>query len=277
MQMIKLPSGDEVLALGMGTWHMGEIPSFRQEEIAALRLGLKLGVTLIDTAEMYGFGKTEELVGEAITGHRDQVFLISKVMPQHATFDGTISACEGSLRRLGTDRIDLYMLHWRESVPLEVTLAAFEELVQQGKIRSWGVSNFDVPDMEELATLPGGKAVQTDQVLYNLMRRGIEYDLLPWCRERDVPIMAYMPIEQGRMLTNGTLIDVAIRHDATPAQVALAWVIRHGDVIVIPTEGKREHIEQDRAALSLQLTAEDLNMLDATFPPPLGKRPLEVF
>ncbi|MFC7647052.1 aldo/keto reductase [Streptosporangium lutulentum] len=197
MHMIKLPFGEEVMALGQGTWHMAEDPSLREEEILTLRLGLELGMTLIDTAEMYGGGDAERLVGEAIASLRDEVFLVSKVLPHHATTEGTINACENSLRRLGTDWLDLYLLHWRGPTPLEETLAAFEKLTARGDIRCWGVSNFDLPDMEELAALPCGNAVQTDQVLYNLARRGIEYDLLPWCRERGFPVMAYSPIEQG--------------------------------------------------------------------------------
>ncbi|MEU7453022.1 aldo/keto reductase [Streptosporangium roseum] len=274
--MTKLPSGGEVAVLGMGTWRMGEVPSRRGEEIAALRLGLELGMTLIDTAEMYGDGKAEQLVGEAIAGHRDEVFLVSKALPRHATFKGVIAACEGSLRRLGTDRLDLYLLHWRGPTPLEETVGAFEELVSRGSIRSWGVSNFDVADMEEVVALPGGEAVQTDQVLYNLMRRGVEYDLMPWCRGQGLPIMAYSPIEQGRMLTHPALRSVAERHGATPAQVALAWVLREDGVVIIPKAGTREHVRQDHAALALRLTEDDFTSLDGAFPPPLGGRPLEM-
>ncbi|ACZ91650.1 putative oxidoreductase MSMEG_2408/MSMEI_2347 [Streptosporangium roseum] len=276
MRMTKLPSGGEVAVLGMGTWRMGEVPSRRGEEIAALRLGLELGMTLIDTAEMYGDGKAEQLVGEAIAGHRDEVFLVSKALPRHATFKGVIAACEGSLRRLGTDRLDLYLLHWRGPTPLEETVGAFEELVSRGSIRSWGVSNFDVADMEEVVALPGGEAVQTDQVLYNLMRRGVEYDLMPWCRGQGLPIMAYSPIEQGRMLTHPALRSVAERHGATPAQVALAWVLREDGVVIIPKAGTREHVRQDHAALALRLTEDDFTSLDGAFPPPLGGRPLEM-
>jgi diketogulonate reductase-like aldo/keto reductase len=200
----QLPSGAEIPVLGMGTWHMAEDPRLRSEEIAALRQGLDMGLTLIDTAEMYGDGDAEELVGEAIAGRRDEVFLVSKVLPSHATRSGTISACERSLQRLATDRVDLYLLHWRESVPLGETVEAFSSLVRAGKIRNWGVSNFDVADMEELIEVPGGDAVQTNQVLYNLTRRGIEFDLLPWCRKRALPVMAYSPIEQGRLLPRDT-------------------------------------------------------------------------
>jgi diketogulonate reductase-like aldo/keto reductase len=272
----RLPSGEVVPVLGQGTWHMAEDPRRREEEIAALRLGLDLGMTLIDTAEMYGEGAAEELVGEAIAGRRREVFLVSKVLPDHATRRGTIVACEGSLQRLGTDRLDLYLLHWRGLVPLEETLEAFSTLARAGKIRYWGVSNFDVSDMEELVGLPGGSAVATDQVLYNLLRRGIEYDLLPWCRERKLPIMAYSPIEQGRMLGHPTLQSVAARHHATPAQVALAWVLRQDGIITIPKAGTPAHVRENRAALELRLTAQDLAALDRAFPPPTGPQPLEM-
>ena len=226
VQTTRLPSGEDVPALGQGTWYFGENPQRRREEIAALRLGLDLGMTLIDTAEMYGNGAAESLVGEAIAGRRQEVFLVSKVLPQHATARGTIAACEGSLRRLNTDVIDLYLLHWRGRVPLWETLDAFVTLAEAGKIRYWGVSNFDVIDMDELRGLPGGKEVATDQVLYNLTRRGIEADLLPMCQQRRTPIMAYSPIEQGRLLDHPGLLRVARRHEATPAQVALAWELR---------------------------------------------------
>jgi diketogulonate reductase-like aldo/keto reductase len=272
----RLPSGEAVPVLGQGTWHLGENAARRREEIAALRLGIDLGMTLIDTAEMYGGGASEELVGEAIVGRRPDVFLVTKVLPQHATADGTIAACEASLRRLGTEAIDLYLLHWRRSVPLEETLEAFEALAESGKIRYWGVSNFDVADMEELVSLPGGDDVATDQVLYNLTRRGIEWDLLPWCQERQIPVMAYSPIEQGRLLRHPELRRVAARHNATPAQVALAWVLRVEGVVAIPQAGTQAHIRENRAAVDIRLTEEDFAELDRAFPPPTGKRPLEM-
>jgi diketogulonate reductase-like aldo/keto reductase len=272
----KLPSGEPVPVLGQGTWHMAEHPERRNHEIAALRVGLDLGLRLIDTAEMYADGAAEELVGDAIAGRRDEVFLVSKVLPQNATRRGTIAACERSLRRLGTDRLDLYLLHWRESMPLSETLAGFEALLTNGKIRYWGVSNFDVPDMEELVGLPGGSAVTTDQVLYNLTRRGIEYDLLPWCVKRGIPIMAYSPIEQGRMLRHPVLQRLAAGHDATPAQLALAWVLRQDRVIAIPKAGTPAHVRENRAALDLRLTEQDLDALDRAFPPPKHKVPLEM-
>lgn len=276
VRTITLPSGEAIPVLGLGTWGVAENPRRRADEVAALRLGLDLGMSLIDTAEMYADGAAEELVGEAIAGRRDAVFLVSKVLPEHATRHGTIAACEGSLRRLGTDRLDLYLLHWRGSIPLEETLDAFAILTQAGKIRSWGVSNFDVSDMQELAALPGGQAVQTDQVLYNLTRRGIEDDLLPWLLARHIPIIAYSPIEQGRLLGHPELQRVAVRHGATPAQVALAWIIRQDSVNAIPRAGTPAHVRENRAALDLRLTQQDLAVLDRAFPPPTGPRPLEM-
>src|SRR5581483_657784 len=242
-------SGEEVPVLGQGTWHMGEGRRPREEEMRALRLGIELGMSLIDTAEMYGDGASEELVGDAIATRRDEVFVVSKVLPSHATRIGTIAACERSLRRLRTNRLDLYLLHWRGSIPLEETLAGFEELVQAGKIRYWGVSNFDISDMQELIGASGGKYVTTDQVLYNLTRRGIEWDLLPWCQQNRIPVMSYSPIEQGRLLHHPELKAIANRHHATPAQVALAWVLRQERVIAIPQAGEPEHVRQNRAAL----------------------------
>jgi diketogulonate reductase-like aldo/keto reductase len=272
----KLPSGESVPVLGQGTWHLAEDPRRREDEIAALRLGLDLGMTLIDTAEMYGDGAAEELVGEAIADRRDEVFLVSKVLPQHATVRGTIRACEASLQRLGTATLDLYLLHWRGSLPLEGTLAGFGELVRAGKIRYWGVSNFDVSDMEELTGLLGGEEVATDQVLYNPARRGIEWDLLPWCRQRGLPIMAYSPIEQGRLLDHPAIHAVATRHGATPAQVTLAWVLRLDGVIAIPQAGRPKHVKENRGAIELRLTKRDLAEIDRAFPPPDGPRPLEM-
>jgi diketogulonate reductase-like aldo/keto reductase len=272
----QLPSGEAVPVLGQGTWGMAEGRHERDQEIRALRLGLELGMSLIDTAEMYADGETEKLVGDAIHGHRDDTFLVSKVLPQNASRTATIAACERSLRRLRTPWLDLYLLHWRGSIAIEETLQGFETLVQVGKIRYWGVSNFDVDDMEELVGLPRGKGVATNQVLYNLTRRGIEYDLMPWCRDRKIPIMAYSPVEQGRLLNNRELQRVADRLGVKPAQVALAWVLRQDRIIAIPRAGKPEHVREDRAALELRLTAEDLKALDRAFPPPSEKRPLEM-
>jgi diketogulonate reductase-like aldo/keto reductase len=272
----QLPSDEEVPVLGQGTWHMGEDRRRRADEIAALRLGLDLGMALIDTAEMYGDGAAEALVGEAIAGRRDEVFLVSKVLPHHATAQGTIVACEASLRRLGTDHLDLYLLHWRGPLSLAGTLIGFETLVRSGKIRYWGVSNFDVTDMMELVNLPHGPDVATDQVLYNLIRRGIEWDLLLWCQMRRIPIMAYTPIEQGRLLRHPVLVAVAARRGATPAQVALAWVLRQDLVIAIPKAGTPEHVRENRAALDIHLTSEDLAELNRAFPPPREKQPIEM-
>ena len=276
IRTVKLRSGEAVPALGQGTWRMGERAARRKDEIAALQLGLDLGMTLIDTAEMYGDGSAEEMVGEAIAGRRDDVFLVSKVLPQNATRHRTIAACEASLRRLGTDRLDLYLLHWRGHPPLAGTLEAFAKLVDAGKIRYWGVSNFDRSDMEELARLPGGGAVATNQVLYNLTRRGIEHDLLHRCVARGVPIMAYSPVEQGRVLDHPQLKAVAARHGATPAQVAVAWVLRWDGVFTIPKASTPAHVRENRAALDLRLTGEDYAELDRAFPPPQGPRPLEL-
>jgi diketogulonate reductase-like aldo/keto reductase len=271
---VSLPSGEAIPALGQGTWHMAEDPRRRKEEIGALRLGIDLGMTLIDTAEMYADGAAEQLVGEAIEGFRDDVFLVSKVLPHHATVRGTIEACERSLARLGIDELDLYLLHWRGAVPLEETLEAFDTLVGAGKIRNWGVSNFDLPDMEELVNLPEGSSVSTDQVLYNLEHRGIEFDLLPWCERGKVPIMAYSPIEQGDLLRHPVLTSVAARHEAKPAQAALAWVLRHENVCAIPRATKSLHVRENRGALDIRLSAADLAELDRAFPPPTRKQPL---
>lgn len=276
MRTVTLPSGDRVPALGQGTWHLAEQPERKTEEIRALRAGLDLGMTLIDTAEMYGDGTSEELTGEAISGHRDEVFLVSKVLPSNASAMGTVRACEDSLRRLGTDRLDLYLLHWRGGHPLHETVEAFERLLADGKIRSWGVSNFDVDDLRELETVTGAGGVVTDQVLYNLTRRGVEYDLLPHCRQRGLPVMAYSPIEQGRLLRRSELRRVAERHAASPAQVALAWVLRQPEMLAIPKAGSVDHVRDNRAALDLHLTEQDFGELDEAFPAPSRKQPLEI-
>lgn len=276
MHTTTLPSGETVPVLGQGTWYMGDHANRRASEIATLREGLDLGLTLIDTAEMYGDGASEELVGEAIAGRRDEVFLVSKVLPSNASRNGTIAACERSLRRLGTDRIDLYLLHWRGRTPFAETIEAFERLQDAGKIRHWGVSNMDVRDMQEIDRAAGGHAVATNQVLYNLTRRGIEWDLLPQAQQRGLPLMAYSPIEQGRLAHYPEVQDIAERHGVTPAQVALAWVLRQQGVIAIPKASKVEHVRLNRAALDLKLTAEDLAELDGAFPPPEGPEPLEM-
>ena len=257
---------------------MGEDPKKREQEIEALRLGLDLGMSLIDTAEMYGEGAAEELVGEAIAGRREDVFLVSKVYPHNATRNGAPRACERSLRRLGTDHLDVYLLHWRESTPLEETLEAFQSLKAAGKILEYGASNFDVDDMEEAFALPGGDEIATDQVLYNLKQRGIEWDLLPWCRQRGLPIMAYSPVghsprTQKSMLAHATLKRIAARHKTTPAQIALAWLLRQ-DVVAIPKASNSKHVRENRAALDVVLTATDLREIDAAFPAPRRKIPL---
>jgi diketogulonate reductase-like aldo/keto reductase len=271
-----LPSGEQVPVLGQGTWHMGESARARKTEAAALRAGLDLGLSLIDTAEMYANGGAEEVVAEAVATRRDETFIVSKVLPENATERGTIAACERSLKRLKTDRIDLYLLHWRGSPPLAGTLKAFAALKHDGKIRHWGVSNFDLSDMEELFALPGGRDCASNQVLYNLRRRGIEHDALPWCQQHKIPIMAYSPVEQGRLLDHRALAAIAKAHGATPAQVALAWAMRATGVIAIPKAGTVAHVQENRAALDLALTKDDLAALDRAFPPPKGPRPLEM-
>jgi diketogulonate reductase-like aldo/keto reductase len=255
---------------------MGESSAQRKQEVTALRHGLDLGMTLIDTAEMYGEGGAEKVVGEAIAPNRSSVFLVSKVYPHNASRQGTIAACERSLKRLNTDYLDLYLLHWRGSVPLAETLDALYTLKQAGKIREYGVSNFDLDDMEEAVTLKHGDEIATNQVLYNLMRRGVEWDLLPWCRQKKIPIMAYSPIEQGRLLNHRALETLAEQHGVTSAQIAIAWLLHQPQVIVIPKSSTIAHIEQNYAALNLQLSAEDLATLDAAFPPPQKRVSLQM-
>ena len=276
MKTVTLPSGERVPALGQGTWYMGDDRATRAEEIATLRLGLDRGATLIDTAEMYGDGRAEELVGDAIAGRRDEVFLVSKVLPHNASRRGTVTACEKSLKRLKTDRLDLYLLHWRGGVPFTETLEALVALQCAGKIRHYGVSNLDFADMQELWPLAGGTAVATNQLLYNLTRRGIEWDLLPWLRARRVPVMAYSPLEQARLIKNAKLAAFAQRHGMTPAQAALAWLLASEDIIVIPKSGRRERLQENFGALDHTLTTSQLKELDSAFPPPRGPRPLEL-
>jgi diketogulonate reductase-like aldo/keto reductase len=280
MRTVRLPSGRTVPALGQGTWRIGESRTKRREEVAALQLGIELGMTLVDTAEMYADGGAEECIAEAIAGRRDEVFLVSKVLPQNATRAGTLRACRASLKRLATDRIDLYLLHWRGSVPLEETLEAFQRLERDGLVREWGVSNFDVEDLDEWVALAGGDRLATNQVYYNLKHRGIEWDLIPWCRGRRIPFMPYSPIEssgqlQRRFLDDTSLRAVAARHGATAAQIALAWCLRHEDAIVIPKMGTREHVRENRAAADFVLGSEDLAELDRAFPPPRRRQALE--
>lgn len=261
---------------GLGTWMMGESARTQAQEVAALRCGLDLGVTLIDTAEMYGSGGAERIVAEAIAGRRDELFLVSKVLPENASHAGIVKACEASLRRLKTDWLDLYLLHWRGSVPLAETLEGFAALMHAGKIRAFGVSNFDLDDMEELFALDGGVCA-TNQVLYNLAHRGIEFDLLPWCRARRIPVMAYSPLDQGgALLRSRALREVAQRVNATPAQVALAWLLRQDGVVVIPKSSSETRVRENLAALNLPLNSEALAELDQAFPPPERKRALEM-
>jgi diketogulonate reductase-like aldo/keto reductase len=276
IRAVDLPSGETIPVLGMGTWHLGEGRHPPEVELDALRTGLDVGMALIDTAELYGDGASESLVGRAIAGRRDDVFLVSKVMPAHATYDGTLAACDASLSRLSTDRLDMYVLHWRGQIPLEETVSAFEELKRSGRIRHWGVSNFDVSDMNDLAAIPGGGDVETDQVLYNLARRGIEWNLLPACERIGLPIMAYSPIEQGRLVGHPVLEGIGRRHRATATQVALSWVISHPGVCAIPQAGTPKHVRENVGALRVTLREDDVVELDAAFPPPPHPVPLEV-
>ncbi len=280
MKTIALPSGERVPAYGQGTWNMGDQRAARAGELATLRLGLDLGATLIDTAEMYGDGRSEELVGEAIAGRRDEAFLVTKVLPENAAHNasrkGMQAACERSLQRLKTDRVDLYLLHWRGSVPFAETIEAFVALQKAGKIRHFGVSNLDLADMKEWCNVPGGSAVAANQLLYNLERRGIEWDLLPWLRGMRVPVMAYSPIEQARLLRNTKLAGFARRQGMTPSQAALAWLLSRDGVIVIPKTSRRERLRENLGALELVLNPSQLEELDRLFPPPAGPQPLEM-
>ncbi|MSP49421.1 MAG: aldo/keto reductase [Alphaproteobacteria bacterium] len=276
MRTVLLPAGEKVPALGLGTWKMGERGGVRKDEVAAVRLALDLGMTLIDTAEMYGEGGAEEMVGEAIAGRRNDVFLLTKLYPHNGTRKNAPVACERSLRRLKTDRIDLYLLHWRDRPPLAETMEAFQKLKAEGKIRHYGVSNFDADDMAELWGVPGGPATQVNQVYYNPSARGIEFDLLPWQKKHRVPIMAYSPVDQARLAKHAALAAIGRRHDATAAQVALAWGLSRPDSIVIPKAVKPEHLRANRAALDLALTQADMAEIDAAFPPPKKKSRLEM-
>ena len=276
---VALPGGEVVCALGQGTWTMGETRARAGDEAAALRLGVELGMNLIDTAEMYGEGATESFLGHALAGLRERIFLVSKVYPQNAGGQRLIDACEGSLKRLNTDRLDLYLLHWPGSVPIAETASGMEALKRAGKIRHWGVSNFDVPEMEALLKAQlkaGGIGCVTNQILYNPTRRGPEFDLLPWLERHQIPFMAYSPVEQGRLPRHGALRDIAERHDATIPQIALAWSLRRADAIVIPKAGTVDHVRENRAAADITLTPDDLKALDQEFPPPPRKTSLEM-
>jgi diketogulonate reductase-like aldo/keto reductase len=275
MKTIQFPDGTAVPALGQGTWMMGEEAVRRADEIAALQAGLDLGLTLIDTAEMYADGEAERVVGEAIAHRRDEVFLVSKAYPQNASRARLRQACEASCKRLRTDRLDLYLLHWRGSVPLAETVEAMEALVAAGLIARWGVSNLDTDDMSELQSA-GGRACMTDQILYNLIRRGPEFDLIPWLGQRAIPVMAYSPVEQGRLLGHRALAQIAAEHGASPAQVALAWLLQQPGILAIPKSSSLAHVRDNRAALDLNLAADDIALLDRSFPKPTKRRPLEM-
>lgn len=276
MKTIALPGGGRIPALGLGTWRMGENRRRRAAEVDALRHGLDLGIGLIDTAEMYGEGGAEEAVGEAIAGRRDSVFVVSKVYPHNATRRGAIAACERSLSRLRTDRIDLYLLHWRGAVPLADTVEAFERLRADGKIRHWGVSNFDVADLRELDRVAGGARCAANEVYYSVSRRGVEHDLLPLLRERALPLIAYCPLDEGALARDATLASVGAAHGASAAQVAIAWLLAQAGVATIPKAARREHVDAIHAAADLALTAQDLARIGRAFPPPDDKQPLAI-
>lgn len=271
MKQVTFSNEDRICAIGQGTWNMGRNSSRRKEEAAALFAGIEMGMTMVDTAEMYD---NEKFIGQTINGVRDKVFLVSKVHPSNADYQGTIHACENSLRKLNTDYLDMYLLHWKGKHPFSETIEAMTELQQSGKIRMWGVSNIDLPDMEEIENIPGGYACDTNQVLYNLQERGVEYDLIPWAQRYEMPIIAYSPIGEGKLKDNSALKTVAEKHEATPVQIALAWTIRQPGVIAIPKAGTVEHVRENFAALSVSLDADDLKILDAAFPPPTRKIPL---
>lgn len=281
MTTVTLPTGASIPALGLGTWRMGEKPGTRAQEVAAVRFAVEIGYRLIDTAEMYGDGGAEEVVGAAIADalahrvvRREELFVVTKVYPHNASRKGVAEACDRSLRRLGLDYVDLFLLHWRGNHPLSATVEGFESLKTRGLIRHWGVSNFDADDMEELWRAGSGQACQTNQVYYSASERGIEFDLLPWQRDHRVPLMAYCPIDQGAASTNQTLAAIGAARNATAAQVALAWVLRHHDVAAIPKSVREAHLRDNLAAAAITLTAEELDEIDRAFPPPRGKRPL---
>ncbi|HLJ22328.1 MAG TPA: aldo/keto reductase [Stellaceae bacterium] len=276
MRYLHIPSGAPMPVLGLGTWRMGEAGSRGADIVNALRLGIDLGMTLIDTAEMYGEGGAEEVVAKAIAGQRTEIFLVSKVYPHNATRQGVVAACERSLKRLNTDYLDLYLLHWIGDVPFHETLAGFDDLQRAGKIRAHGVSNFDTEDMASWVKLPTGKSVATNQVMYNLSRRGVEWELLPWCRKRHIPVMAYSPVDQGSLLGKRGLKQIAARRGVTPAQVALAWLLHQDGVVAIPKAARPDHVRENRAALDLELTAEELKEIDRAFPPPSGPKALQM-
>ena len=274
MKTLKLRSGKEIPILGQGTWRMGEKASQKQAEINALKLGIDLGMTLIDTAEMYGEGGAERVVSEAIGDRRQEVYLVSKFYPYNASYQGVIKACDRSLARLKTDYLDLYLLHWRGSIPLAETLEGLQHLKQAGKILDYGVSNFDTDDMEEAESLPSGKEIVINQVLYNLIHRGIEWDLLPWCQKRSIPIMAYSPVEQRAFVNDSKLKNIAVKHNATPTQIALSWLLQQDHVISIPKATNPQHIKENCSAKEIDLTEEDIKEIDLAFKPPSRKMSL---
>lgn len=275
-RLVTFADGTTVPALGQGTWEIGDDPAWRDEEQQALSRGIDLGMTLIDTAELYGDGRSERLVGEVIAGRRDEVFLVSKVRPENASEMKMMLACEKSLERLKVDRLDLYLLHWEGHVPLEETVEAFRELVDEGMIARWGVSNLDLDAMERLMQIDGGADCAANQLLYNLGSRGVEFDLLPWMQARDMPMMAYSPLGRGGLLEHPLILDIANRHSASPAQVALAAVLRHDGVVAIPKASSAEHVEANADALEIQFDLEDLERLDLAFPPPTQAVPLDI-
>ena len=275
-RLVTFADGTTVPALGQGTWEVGDHPARRDAEQQAIARGIDLGMTLIDTAELYGDGRSERLVGEVIAGRRDEVFLVSKVKPENASETRMMLSCEKSLERLGVDRLDLYLLHWEGRVPLEETVEAFRELVDEGMIARWGVSNLDLRAMEQLMEIDGAEDCAANQLLYNLGSRGVEYDLLPWMQARDMPMMAYSPLGRGGLLQHPLIVDIADRHDASPAQIALAAVLRHDGVIAIPKASSVEHVEANADALEVQFDAEDLERLDQAFPPPTQETPLDI-
>ncbi|MCO7126923.1 aldo/keto reductase [Sporolactobacillus shoreicorticis] len=283
-RLIKLPDGAEIPVIGQGTWHMGNDPFHRASEQEALRLGVRLGLSLIDTAEMYGEGRSESLIGESITDNRDHIFLVSKAYPNHATRKKLAIACDHSLKRLGTDHLDLYLLHWRGATPLEETVRGMEELKQAGKILRWGVSNFDTKDMEDLWAVPDGKHCVVNQVLYHLGSRGIEFELLPWMREHHVAVMAYCPLAEGgslksQLLKDPAVIKAAADHQATPLQILLAWAIRNAEsdgIVAIPKAGRSEHVLLNAQAAAIRLSEEERRSFDLAFPRPSRKLPLDI-
>ncbi|PZU72814.1 MAG: oxidoreductase [Brevundimonas sp.] len=275
-RLVTFADGTTVPALGQGTWELGDDPALRDEQQQALARGLDLGMSLIDTAELYGDGRSERLVGEVIAGRRDEVFIVSKVKPENASEMKMMLSCEKSLERLGVERLDLYLLHWEGRVPLEETVAAFQELVDEGMIARWGVSNLDLRAMEALMQIEGGEDCAANQLLYNLGSRGVEFDLLPWMQARDMPMMAYSPLGRGGLLEHPLILDIANRHGAEPAQVALAAVLRHDGVIAIPKASSVEHVQANADALEVQFDLEDLERLDRAFPPPTQETPLDI-